>query len=212
MPVTEINHYFVRANDLEQTKNFYCDVLGFQVMPRPTFPFPGYWLGVNGKIQVHMGPDGIDNADMYYLRPPKNAVTDHAGVVDHIAFVASEPGGFIRRFKERGVEFQPRSLPEFDLYQIFIKDPNGLTIELNFFGLKDVTDWGGEDYSKMPQAARGMRARPGRGAAGARGLPRVGVGRGDAGEGGGGADSARARRGCGGRTRDAEGDDRGPAP
>ena len=133
MPVTEINHYFVRANDLEQTKDFYCDVLGFQVMPRPSFPFPGYWLGVNGKIQVHMGPHGIPNAEMYYLGTPKNAVTDHAGVVDHIAFVASEPGGFIRRFKERGVEFQPRSLPEFDLYQIFIKDPNGLTIELNTF-------------------------------------------------------------------------------
>jgi catechol 2,3-dioxygenase-like lactoylglutathione lyase family enzyme len=162
MPVTEINHYFVRANDLEATKNFYCDVLGFQVMPRPSFPFPGYWLGVNGKIQVHMGPHGIPNAEMYYLGTPKNAVTDHAGVVDHIAFVANEPGGFIRRFKERGVEYSPRSLPEFDLYQIFIKDPNGLTIELNFFGLKDVTDWGGEDYSKMPQASMpqtaGMRA------------------------------------------------------
>ncbi|PYN51603.1 MAG: hypothetical protein DME00_01520 [Candidatus Rokuibacteriota bacterium] len=153
MPLTELNHYFIRANELEKTKDFYCDVLGFQVMPRPTFPFPGYWLGVNGKIQVHMGPDGIDNADMYYLGTPKNAATDHAGVVDHIAFLATEPGNFIRRFKERGIDFQPRSLPEFDLYQIFIKDPNGLTIELNFFGMKDVTDWGGENYSKMPQVA-----------------------------------------------------------
>jgi catechol 2,3-dioxygenase-like lactoylglutathione lyase family enzyme len=157
MPLTELNHYFIRANNLEETKKFYCDVLGFEVMNRPSFPFPGYWLGVNGKIQVHMGPDGIDNADMYYLGTPKNAVTDHAGVVDHIAFLATEPGNFIRRFKERGMDFQPRSLPEFDLYQIFIKDPNGLTIELNFFGMKDVTDWGGEDYSKMPQAAS-MRA------------------------------------------------------
>jgi catechol 2,3-dioxygenase-like lactoylglutathione lyase family enzyme len=156
MPLTELNHYFIRANDLETTKQFYCDVLGFEVMPRPTFPFPGYWLGVNGKIQVHMGPDGIDNAELYYLGTPKGAVTDHAGVVDHIAFLATEPGNFIRRFKARGLEFQPRSLPEFDLYQIFVKDPNGLTIELNFFGLKEVTDWGGEDYSKMPQAA-GMR-------------------------------------------------------
>ena len=92
MPLTELNHYFIRANDLEKTKDFYCDVLGFQVMPRPTFPFPGYWLGVNGKIQVHMGPDGIDNADLYYLGTPKGAVTDHAGVVDHIAFLATEPG------------------------------------------------------------------------------------------------------------------------
>src|SRR5262249_1932610 len=96
MPLSELNHYFVRANDLESTKQFYCDVLGFEIMPRPTFPFPGYWLGVNGKIQVHMGPHGIDNADMYYLGTPKDAVTDHAGVVDHIAFLASEPGGFIR--------------------------------------------------------------------------------------------------------------------
>src|SRR5262245_62050590 len=110
MPLTELNHYFIRANNLDETKKFYCDVLGFEVMPRPTFPFPGYWLGVNGKIQVHMGPDGIDNADMYYLGTPKNAVTDHAGVVDHIAFLATKPGNFIRRFKERGMDFQPRSL------------------------------------------------------------------------------------------------------
>ena len=32
-------------------------------------------------------------------------------------------------------------------------DPNGLTIELNFFGLKEVTDWGGEDYNAMPRTA-----------------------------------------------------------
>jgi len=76
MPVADINHYFVRANDLEATKNFYVDVLGFQVMPRPTFPFPGYWLGVEGKIQVHMGPHGIDNAELYYLGTPPNAATE----------------------------------------------------------------------------------------------------------------------------------------
>jgi catechol 2,3-dioxygenase-like lactoylglutathione lyase family enzyme len=157
MPVTELNHYFVRANDLEKTKDFYCDVLGFEVMPRPTFPFPGYWLGVNGKIQVHMGPHDVENADLYYLGTPKHAATDHAGVVDHIAFLASEPGAFIRRLEARGIEYRPRSLPEFDLYQIFLTDPNGLCIELNFFGMKDVKDWGGESYAAMPKAA-GARA------------------------------------------------------
>src|ERR1700740_128366 len=105
MPVTELNHYFVRANDLEATKAFYCEVLGLEVMPRPSFPFPGYWLGVNGKIQVHMGPHGIDNAHLYYMGTPKGAVTDHAGVVDHIAFVATEPGAFVRRFRERGLDY-----------------------------------------------------------------------------------------------------------
>ena len=155
MPLTELNHYFIRANDLERTKEFYCDVLGFEVMPRPTFPFPGYWLGVNGKVQVHMGPHGIDNADMYYLGTPKNAVTDHAGVVDHIAFLATDPGNFVQHLKAQDVPVRPRSLPESELFQLFLQDPDGLTIELNFFGvLKADPDWGGEDYSKMPRADR----------------------------------------------------------
>jgi catechol 2,3-dioxygenase-like lactoylglutathione lyase family enzyme len=153
MPLTQLNHYFVRANDLEATKDFYCGVLGFEVMPRPNFPFPGYWLGVNGQIQVHMGPHGIDNAEMFYLGTRKDSATDQTGVVDHIAFLATEPGAFIRRFRETGVEYRPRALPESDLYQIFVTDPNGLTIELNFFGLKDVSDWGGEDYAQMPRTA-----------------------------------------------------------
>src|SRR6266581_4153140 len=28
MPVTELNHFLIRANDLERTKDFYCKVLG----------------------------------------------------------------------------------------------------------------------------------------------------------------------------------------
>lgn len=153
MPLTELNHYFVRANDLEKTRDFYVNVLGFEVMPRPDFPFPGYWLGINGKIQVHMGPAGIQNQEMYYLGTPKGAATDHAGVVDHIAFLASNPQEFVARFKKLGMDYRPRSLPESELFQLFIKDPNGLTIELNFFGIKAAPDWGGEDYSKMERVA-----------------------------------------------------------
>lgn len=151
MPITELNHYFVRANDLEKTKEFYCRVLGFEVMPRPPFPFKGYWLGVNGKIQIHMGPHGIDNSELYYIGTPKNPATDHAGVVDHIAFLAENPVEIRKRLEDMKVEHRARTLPDFDLYQLFLKDPDGLTIELNFFGLKNNPDWGGEDYSKMPR-------------------------------------------------------------
>ena len=111
MPVTELNHYFVRANDLEQTKRFYCDVLGFEVMKRPDFPFPGYWLGVNGKIQVHMGPHGIPNAELYYLGTTPKSATDNTGVVDHIAFLATEPEKFAKRFDEVGDQLAQPLLP-----------------------------------------------------------------------------------------------------
>ena len=153
MPVTELNHYLIIASDLERTKNFYCDVLGFEVMPRPDFPFPGYWLGINGKIQVHMAQAGVDNAELYYLGTPKNAATNNSGVIDHIAFLASDPDRFVSHLKGLGVPVRPRNFPESGLYQLFLKDPDGLTIELNFFGVTKAPDWGGEDYSQMPRAS-----------------------------------------------------------
>jgi len=149
MPLSELNHYFVRANDLEATRRFYVDVLGFEEMPRPDFPFPGHWLGVGGRIQVHMGPNSIPDRETYYLGTPKNAATDQTGVVDHIAFLASEPDEFIERFRRHGIECRPRYLPASSLYQLFVRDPNGLMIELNFFGITETPQWGGEDYSKM---------------------------------------------------------------
>ncbi len=154
MPVTELNHYFVRANDLERTKNFYCEVLGFDVMPRPDFPFPGYWLGVNGKIQVHMGPHGIPNAEIYYLGTMAKSTTENSGVVDHIAFLATDPEAFKQRFDRLGIKSRNRYFPEFNLYQTFIADPNGLMIELNFHGIAKEPDWGSsESYAAMTPVA-----------------------------------------------------------
>jgi len=153
MPVTELNHYLIRANNLERTRDFYCTVLGFKVMPRPDFPFPGYWLGVNGKIQVHLAQAGVPNSKLYFLGSPKNAATNNSGVVDHIAFLATDPDQFVLRLRKFGVPIHPRNFPESQLYQLFLKDPDGLTIELNFFGITKAPDWGGEDYSKMPRAA-----------------------------------------------------------
>jgi catechol 2,3-dioxygenase-like lactoylglutathione lyase family enzyme len=153
MPLTELNHFFVRCNDLERSKDWYCKVLGFEEMNRPPFPFKGYWLGVNGKIQVHMGQHGIQNSELYYIGTPKDAATANSGVVDHIAFLAEKPEEFRKRFESMKIEYRSRLLKDFDLYQMFFKDPDGLTIELNFFGLKDQQDWGGEEYSAMPKAS-----------------------------------------------------------
>ncbi len=152
MPITELNHYFVRANDLERTKDFYCEVLGFEVMPRPDFPFPGYWLGVNGKIQVHMGPDGIPNAELYYMGTTPRSTTDGSGVVDHIAFLATDPEAFKKRFDSLGIKARNRFLPEFRLFQSFIPDPNGLLIELNFHGVEEEPNWGdSQNYAELPR-------------------------------------------------------------
>jgi catechol 2,3-dioxygenase-like lactoylglutathione lyase family enzyme len=137
MPLTELNHYFVRAKDLERSRRFYCDALGFEVMPRPDFAFPGYWLGVGGRIQVHMGPDGIaDEATHYFGTTPASA-RDNAGVVDHIAFQGTDPEGMARRLAALGLPTRTRHIASIALYQIFVTDPDGLAIELNFPGVAE---------------------------------------------------------------------------
>jgi catechol 2,3-dioxygenase-like lactoylglutathione lyase family enzyme len=141
MPVTELNHYFVRSKDLEKSRHFYCDVLGFEVMPRPDFPFPGYWLGVNGAIQVHMGLDGIPETEKYYYGTTAESAKDNAGVVDHIAFLATDPAAFARRFRQIGLPSRERYFAEIGLFQIFVADPDGLTIELNFPNTRTIPAW-----------------------------------------------------------------------
>jgi catechol 2,3-dioxygenase-like lactoylglutathione lyase family enzyme len=141
MPLTELNHYFVRSKDLQRSRQFYCDLLGFEQMPRPDFPFPGFWLGVNGKVQVHMGLDGIAEADRFYLGTTAGSARDNAGVVDHIAFQGTDPEGFMQRFHQAGLPSRGRYIDEIELLQIFVTDPDGLTIELNFPGIPARPAW-----------------------------------------------------------------------
>jgi len=141
MPLTELNHYFVRAKNLERSRRFYCDALGFEVMPRPSFPFPGYWLGVNGKIQVHMGLDGIPDEATYYFGTSSKSARDNAGVVDHIAFQATDPENVAQRLRSFGLPSCTRYFGEIQLFQIFVADPDGLMIELNFPGIAVEPSW-----------------------------------------------------------------------
>ncbi|MFY9248276.1 MAG: VOC family protein [Burkholderiaceae bacterium] len=153
MPLTAINHYLIRSEDLEQSRAFYEDVLGMSQIPRPDFPFPGYWLGVSGAAQVHLAPGGIENAPLYFLGSPPGVATQHSGVIDHVAFLASEPKNFVEHLKEKGVAFRPRYLADSNLFQLFVQDPDGVTVEINFFDVDSTADWGGEDYKALPKVS-----------------------------------------------------------
>jgi catechol 2,3-dioxygenase-like lactoylglutathione lyase family enzyme len=105
-------------------------------MPRPSFPFPGYWLGVGGKVQVHMGLDGVPEEAAYYFGTSAASARDNAGVVDHIAFQGTDPEGMARRLTKMGLPARTRHIAEIALFQIFVADPDGLMIELNFPGVE----------------------------------------------------------------------------
>ena len=47
-----------------------------------------------------------------------------------------DPEQFARRFDALGLACRKRYFPEFKLFQMFLRDPDGLVIELNFHGIE----------------------------------------------------------------------------
>ena len=137
MPIVALHHYFVRSRDLARSRHFYCDVLGFEEMLRPEFSYPGYWLGVNGQVQIHMGRSGTPDA------PPADAPAASTGAVDHVAFTSSDPEEFSRRLRAEGLTTRERYRQDTGLLQIFVADPDGIMIELNFPGVAARPAWMG---------------------------------------------------------------------
>src|ERR1041384_6219633 len=133
MPITTLNHFFLVAKKLERTKDFYCRVLGFEVAAeRPDFGFPGYWLKANGEISVHLASQAPNKIRDTFLLKKHPQGTKGSGQVDHIAFLAKDAEGVRGRIQKNKVEMHYRSFPDAEppLFQIFLKDPDMVTIEL----------------------------------------------------------------------------------
>src|SRR4029078_7719956 len=147
MPLTELNHYLLVAKNLERTKNFYCDVLGLELADRPDFGFPGYWLKIGDEICVHPASQAPNKVRDTFLLKRHPRGTSGSGQVDHIAFLAKDAEGVRSRIRNNKVEMHYRSSPDAEppLFQIFLKDPDQVTIELNFLGERiDPDAWKGK--------------------------------------------------------------------
>jgi len=130
MPLGGLQHYTIEPQDLEKTKDFYVDVLGLENGERPPLGFPGYWLYSGGQAIVHlMGPrtplEGI------VVRGTQKKFED-TGRLDHIAFAASDVDGVRKRLTAKNVQFREQIVPRTGDTQIFLYDPDGIGVELNF--------------------------------------------------------------------------------
>jgi catechol 2,3-dioxygenase-like lactoylglutathione lyase family enzyme len=134
-----LNHLSIRTLDLDATRNFYENVLGLTVGPRPDFPFPGLWMyrGDHGDIAnaaVHIigmdrnDPQGLKN----YLGDRDPSSLHGTGAVDHVAFFATGLAGMREHLRRIGVAARERTVPNIGLHQLFLDDPNGVVIELNY--------------------------------------------------------------------------------
>ena len=144
MPLTSLNHYLIVSKNLERSKKFYQQVLGMQLAERPDFGFPGYWLKLGDEICVHLASQDPNKIRDQFLLKKHPKGTKGSGSLDHIAFLARDPEDVRSRIRKNKVEMHFRSFPDAKLFQIFLKDPDDVTIELNFLGeVIDEKEWTG---------------------------------------------------------------------
>jgi hypothetical protein len=98
------------------------------------FGFPVYWMYLDGKDVVHIGRSAgqaSDNQKAYLGRLAQDSGAG-TGAIDHIAFRAKGLKQTMAHLRRHKVEFNERRANGQALYQLFMYDPNGIKVELNF--------------------------------------------------------------------------------
>ena len=127
MSVGVLDHFNIRTRDLAATVNFYENIMGLEKGPRPNFAFPGAWMYSEGKAVVHIVDIGKTD----------EAQKPDSGVVHHVAFISRGFDGMKSRLTSKAMPFDARQVPGGELWQIFVHDPNGVMIELNYEAAKE---------------------------------------------------------------------------
>jgi 4-hydroxyphenylpyruvate dioxygenase-like putative hemolysin len=133
MPLSHLEHFLVQTVDFAGTVQWYQDVLGLIPGPTPNFGFPVQWMYIADCDVLHITHGGTKTSEnrKVYLEQTSTA-TSGSGVIDHIGFRCSGLRDTISDLTRRGIDFRQRRVSDQGLYQLFLFDPNGVKIELNF--------------------------------------------------------------------------------
>jgi catechol 2,3-dioxygenase-like lactoylglutathione lyase family enzyme len=125
MGLKRIEHYNIHTTKLAETVDFYTRVLGMTNGNRPPFTFPGAWLYIGDMPVLHLVDVG---KDFKSGREGQHGT----GTLDHVAFEAQDLPAMRAHLGHEKVKFSERVVPRSGVTQIFVEDPNGLMLELNY--------------------------------------------------------------------------------
>ncbi len=130
MTIRVLHHINIRTTKLEETRDFYQRVLGLYVGARPDFGEDGYWLFAQGSDHpiVHLSLAKT-------LDGPEQTL-DKGNRLDHVAFFGYDLDGTLKHLDAMGITYQKhpdRLYLGGKMVQVFMKDPNGINVELGFF-------------------------------------------------------------------------------
>ena len=129
MPLQRLDHYNIDTTKPDETHQFYTEVLGAGdgSAVRPDFGFPGMWYLIDGEPLIHVN----------YIDEDKSGPT---GCFNHVAFVGSDFAGTCAHLDAHGIDYRAVEHEHIPLKQIFLKDPNGVRIEINIRGERRRSD------------------------------------------------------------------------
>jgi len=117
MQITELNHVALFVADVERSKRFYRDRLGLPLLPRPDFDFPGAWLRLGTRQELHL----IGGR----LKGP----VDDSSRGGHLALEVPDIRAAAADLRAQGLVFRgPGRRPD-GAMQIFLEDPDGHLVE-----------------------------------------------------------------------------------
>jgi catechol 2,3-dioxygenase-like lactoylglutathione lyase family enzyme len=140
MGIRRLEHFNIRTERLEATLDFYTRVLLLRDGPRPGNPprATGAWLYDADDVPVvHVTAFDRNDAQRLawindYLGPRDPDSLHGSGAIDHVALLAEGYEDTIARCRALGVPYRERLVAALNLRQIFVTDPNGISIELNY--------------------------------------------------------------------------------
>ncbi|MEM1156509.1 MAG: diguanylate cyclase [Pseudomonadota bacterium] len=120
----ELNHINIAAHAevLEQVRDFYCDAIELREGARPNFDRHGYWLYDQDKAVVHL------------IVSDRHIQPDIPPPLDHVAFTGQDNRAYAARLRQLGVAFKVNHIVDFNITQIFCRDPSGTRVEVSFPG------------------------------------------------------------------------------
>jgi catechol 2,3-dioxygenase-like lactoylglutathione lyase family enzyme len=121
-----LDHVNVQTHRLAETVAFYRDVIGLEVRDPPGLdPALIQWMyDEAGRGIVHISTAGS-------LGKGGQPVAG-GGSVHHVALLCSGHEAMVATLQRHGLQFRLNHVLAIDLKQIFVEDPNGVLLELNF--------------------------------------------------------------------------------
>jgi catechol 2,3-dioxygenase-like lactoylglutathione lyase family enzyme len=114
--ISGLNHANISTARLTETIDFFVRVLGLHIGPRPSFSFGGAWLYAGDQPIIHL--------------VERSTARDPDGAIDHVSLQVADLSRALHRLDSLGVPYRWSEIPDGFGRQAFLKDPNGVTIEL----------------------------------------------------------------------------------